>query len=81
MSKEIDSMKKVKEDILRIIGERKRNASVEIITEEIKDSPSVLHQAIKELENEGFIKSQQGFLKLTGKSKEKSNDIVTYSPP
>ena len=76
MSKESDSLKKVKEDILRILGERKRNVSVEIITEEIKDSPSVMYQAIKELENEGLIKSQQGFLKLTEKNKEKSDDIL-----
>ena len=76
MSKESDSLKKVKEDILRIIGERKRNVSVETINEEIKDSPSVMHQAVKELENEGLIESQQGFLKLTGKSKEKADDIL-----
>ena len=76
MSKESDSLKKVKEDILRIIGERKRNVSVEIINEEIKDSPSVMHQAIEELENEGLIKSQQGFLKLTGKNREKADDIL-----
>jgi len=76
MSKEIDSLKKVKEDILRILGERKINVSVEIITEEIKDSSSVLYQAINELENEGLIKSQKGFLKLTGKNKEKANDIL-----
>jgi Mn-dependent DtxR family transcriptional regulator len=76
MSKEPDSLKKVKEDILRIVGERKRNVSVEIITEEIKDSSAVVYQAIKELENEGLIKSQQGFLKLTGKNQEKANDIL-----
>ena len=76
MSKEPDSLKKVKEDILRIVGERKRNVSVEIITEEIKDSSAVVYQAIKELENEGLIKSQQGFLKLTGKNKEKADDIL-----
>ena len=76
MNKDPDSLKKVKEDILRIIGERKRNVSVEIINEEIKDSPSVMHQAIKELENEGLIKSQQGSLKLTGKNKEKADDIL-----
>jgi len=76
MSKESDSLKKVKEDILRILDERKRNVSVEIITEEIKDSPSVIYQAIKELENEGLIKSQKGFLKLTEKNKEKADDIL-----
>jgi len=76
MSKEPDSLKKVKEDILRILGERKRNVSVEIIIEEIKDSSSVMYQAIKELENEGLIKSQQGFLKLTGKNQEKADDIL-----
>ncbi|GAH84793.1 unnamed protein product [marine sediment metagenome] len=76
MSKELDSLKKVKEDILRILGERKRNVSVEIIIEEIKDSSSVMYQAIKELENEGLIKSQQGFLKLTGKDQEKADDIL-----
>jgi len=76
LNKEPDSLKKVKEDILRIIAERKRNVSVELINEEIKDSPSVAQQAIKELENEGLIKSTQGFLKLTGKNKEKADDIL-----
>ena len=76
LSKEPDSLKKVKEDILRILGERKRNALIEDILEEIKDSPSVVYQAIKDLENEGLIKSQKGFLKLTGKKKEKADDIL-----
>ena len=76
MNKESDSLKKVKEDILRIIGERKRNVQIESMLGEIKDFPSVVYQAIKELENEGLIKSQQGFLKLTGKKKEKVDDIL-----
>ena len=76
MSKESDSLKKVKEDILRILGEQNRNVSVKVIMEEIKESPSAMYQAINELENEGLIKSQQGSLELTGKNKEKVDDIL-----
>lgn len=69
-------MKNVKEDILRIIAERNRSVLIETAIKELRDSPSVIYQAIKELENEGLLEFHHGSLKLTGKDKGKADDIL-----
>lgn len=76
MIKESDILEIVKEDILRILGERKEKVSLVTIKDEIKIHPSFVSRAINELEKEGFIQSEQAFFKLTDKGKEKAKSIL-----
>ena len=76
MNKEFGIIKIVKEDILRILGERKGKFSLDIIKKEIKVSPSFIYEAIEELEREGLIQSQQSFFRLTEKGEENAKDIL-----
>ena len=69
-------MKIVKEDILRILAERKGKVSLDIIKEEINVFYSFISEAIKKLEKEGLIQSQQGFFELTERGEEKAKDIL-----
>ena len=76
MTKKSNIIKIVKEDILRILSERKRKVSLDIIKEEIKVSYSFVSEAIEELKKRGLIQSQQSFFRLTEKSKENAKDIL-----
>ena len=76
MTKESSVLKIIKGDILRILGERKGKVLLDIIKEEIKASYSYISEAIEELEKEDLIQSQQGFLQLTEKGKEKAEEIL-----
>ena len=76
MTKKSNILKIVKEDILRILGERKGKVSLDIIKEEIKVSFSFIYDAIEELKREGLIKSQQSFFRLTEKGQENAKDIL-----
>lgn len=76
MIKESDILEIVKEDILRILGERKKQVSLETITNEIKVFSSFISRVINELEKEELIQSQQAFFKLTEKGKEKAKSVL-----
>ena len=76
MIKESDILEIVKEDILRILGERNEKVSLETIKDEIKIHPSFVSRAINELEKEELIQSQQAFFKLTDKGKEKAKSVL-----
>ena len=76
MTEEFGILKIVKEDILRILGERKGKVSLDIIKKEIKVSLSFIYEAIEELEREGLIQSQQSFFRLTDKGEENAKEIL-----
>ena len=76
MTKKSNILKIVKEDILRILGERKGKVSLDIIKEEIKVSFPFIYDAIEELKREGLIKSQQSFFRLTEKGQGNAKDIL-----
>ena len=76
MTKKSNILKIVKEDILRILSERKGKVSLDIVKEEIKVSYSFVSEAIEELKKRGLIQSQQSFFRLTEKSKENAKDIL-----
>ncbi len=76
MNKKSNIIKIVKEDILRILGERKRKVSLDIIKEEIKVSYSFVSEAIEELKKGELIQSQQSFFRLTEKGEENAKDIL-----
>jgi len=76
VSKESDISKIVKEDILRILGERKVKVSLESIESEIKVSHSLLSKTIKSLEEENLIQVEKGLIRLTKNGREESKVIV-----
>jgi len=76
MTKGSNILRIVKEDILRLLSERKRKVSLNILKEEIRVSFSFISEAIEELEKEGMIQSQQGFFELTEKGTGKAKDIL-----
>ena len=76
MFKETDIIKIVKEDILRIIGERKQGVSSDIIEREIKASSSFISKAIEELEREQSIQPKGVFFELTEKGRKEAKDIL-----
>ena len=76
MLKETKVTKIVKEDILRIIGERKRKVSLAVMEKEIKTSPSFISKAIEELEKEQLIQSKGVFFELTRKGQKEAKDIL-----
>lgn len=76
MIDESDILEIVKEDILRILGERNEKVSLVTIKDEITVRPSFVSRAIKELEKEELIQSEQAFFKLADKGKEKAKCVL-----
>lgn len=76
MSEKTSILRIVKEDVLRILIERKRNVSLDIIKEEIKVSYHFVSKAIKELEEEKLVQHQRNFLRLTREGEKNAKDIL-----
>ena len=77
MIKESYILKIVEEDILRILGEEERKkVSLESIKSEIKVSNLFLLNAIKELEQEDLIRSQENFVLLTKRGRVSAKNIL-----
>ncbi|MCD6223865.1 MAG: FeoA domain-containing protein [Deltaproteobacteria bacterium] len=73
--KEIEILKIIKEDILRILSEREKT-TFNILEEEIKASRSFILKAIQKLVDENLIQKENSFLKLTTIGKEKGENIL-----
>jgi len=76
MLKESDILKIVKEDILRILGERKEKTPLGSIETGIKVFSSFVSEAIKCLKEEGLIRVEEKFVKLTQIGRDKAKDIL-----
>ena len=76
MNKEFDVLKIVKEDILRILGERKDKVSLKSVKVKIKVSNSFLSKAIEDLKNKNLIRVEKNFVKLTKIGEAKARNIV-----
>ena len=71
-----DILKIVKEDILRILGERKnKKISLEFIKSEIRVSNSFISKAIEKLKIRGLIEQKDHFFKLTKRGQKEGEDI------
>lgn len=57
--KKPDILKIVKEDILRILCERRKRASLEIIKDETKAAHVLISEALRELERDNLIAVQK----------------------
>ena len=76
MPEESDILKIVREDILRILSERKKRVSLDSIKVEVKVSSFFISTALKELEKEKLICIERNFITLTTIGQEKSKDIL-----
>ena len=70
-----DTLKIVKEDILRILGEEKEKITAKSTKPEVNASDRYISKAVEELEKEGLI-SRNKFISLTEKGEENARDIV-----
>lgn len=76
LAKEADILKIVKEDILRILGETKKMASLTIIKAEIKASPLFVSKALEELQKEGLIELTENSISLTQLGQETTKPLL-----
>lgn len=71
-----DVLKIVKEDILRILSERRESTSLEIIKDEIKVANPFISKAVKELERNKLITIQEKSILLTKLGQENAKTIL-----
>lgn len=76
MVKDSDIIRIVKEDILRILYEKNKEASFKFIRSKIRVSSSFLFKAVKELKKENLLETKNNLLKLTGEGKNRSKNII-----
>lgn len=74
--RKLDVLKIVKEDVLRILCERRERTSSEIIRDEINVTNSILSETFKELEKDNLITIQENFISLTELGQEKAKTIL-----
>ena len=75
-AKKPDILKIVKEDVLRILCERKKKTALDIIKDEIKVAHALISEALEELERNGLIAIQENFILLTGLGQESAKNIL-----
>ena len=73
---ESDILKIVREDVLRILGERKAKVSLKVIKAKAKVSSSFLSRTIRDLEEENLIHVKNKSIGLTKKGRDEANIIV-----
>jgi Mn-dependent DtxR family transcriptional regulator len=72
-----DILRIVKEDILRMLAEKRNKKSLlGFIRSEIKSSPSFISEATCELEKEDLVRVVGDYLELTEKGKDRASDIL-----
>ncbi len=76
MIEESDILWIVKDDILRILGEREDEVSLRSIRMNINVSPSFLSKTIDILEEENLVEVEKGFIRLTKNGRVEAEDIV-----
>ena len=75
-AKEPDILKIVKEDVLRILCQRRKKTPLEIMKDEIKVAHALISEALEELERDGLIAIQKNFISLTGMGQESAKNII-----
>ena len=75
-AKESDILKIVKEDVLRMLRERKKKTSIGIIKDEIKVAHALIYEALEELERNGLIAIQENSISLTDLGQESAKNIL-----
>jgi len=76
MKDDKDILKIIKEDILRILGERNGKESLELIEDNINASHDFMLEAVKSLEKESLIYYEENFIRLSKSGQEIAENIV-----
>jgi len=77
MIEDVEVLKIIKEDILRVLGEQKgKKISLESITSKVNVADQFIFRAVKELERRNLIKHNDNFISLTKRGEENAKDIV-----
>ncbi len=76
MFKETEIIKIVREDVLRILGEKKKSIPLDVIEKEISVSNNYIMQAIEELLKEQLIRSRNNSFELETKGLQVTKDIL-----
>jgi Mn-dependent DtxR family transcriptional regulator len=76
LTDEADISKIVKEDILRILCETNKSTSSETIKSEIKAAPTLISEALKELQKEELITLKENSISLTPLGQETAKTIL-----
>jgi len=71
-----DVLKIIKEDILRVLAEEKKRASLTLLKTKVNVFPSYITEALKELKRERLIEIERNFIKLTKEGQRKSEIIL-----
>ncbi len=71
-----DPIEIVKEDILRMLCERSKKTSLEVIKDEVKVAHLILSKAIEELQGDDLIAIQEGMISLTKAGQENAEIIL-----
>jgi len=74
--KELDVIKIVKEDVLRILCERSKKTLLEVIRDEIKVAHLIISKAIEELESDDLVAIQEDLISLTEVGQETAKKIL-----
>jgi Mn-dependent DtxR family transcriptional regulator/Fe2+ transport system protein FeoA len=76
LAEKSDISKIVKEDTLRILGERKAKVPLKSLKAKIRVSPSLLSEVIESLEKEGLVYVEKESVSLTKNGEDEARDIV-----
>jgi Mn-dependent DtxR family transcriptional regulator len=72
--KETDVLEMVKEDVLRIMDERKEKVSLEVIKAKIRVSHSFISRTIRSLNEEKLIRVENKFIRSTKKGRHEAKE-------
>jgi Mn-dependent DtxR family transcriptional regulator len=76
MTEKFYILRTVEEDVLRILAEKKKKVLLDSIKTKVKVSSFFISKALKELEREKLIETEENFIKLTKIGQEKSKIIL-----
>lgn len=76
VNKEPDVSKIVREDVLRILGERKRKVSLNFIESRVQVSSSFITETVRALSEKSLVEVEDKYIKLTDKGRIEAEDIV-----
>ncbi len=76
INKELSILEIVREDILRILGEKNKKILLKSLKSEIIVSNSFISRAIREFEEENLVQLDENFIELTQKGKNYAKNII-----
>jgi Mn-dependent DtxR family transcriptional regulator len=76
ITKELDILQIIKEDIIEALGRKNKKIPSLSIEPEIKTSHFLISKALGELEKEGLIKTERELVFLTKQGKKKAEDFI-----